>query len=633
MSTPFAVLLSISHRRRFAISANGPLFLGVAGIVASAVACEPVEPEGPTGPVDPPSCPLVLPTAATSCSEPGCAATTGTRTITRSDLAATDASRWLVIAHAGSDLFDNQNLTLTYEEETVGALTPAAGPTVTSSARTRSSAKANRLKRHARLRAQWGDDVYKSIFGAERRRRIETERRIRAASPRAPLSLRAPATAIRGLNRARLPPGARAQQASCTLEMPQCGSTSLCIISEGSTQGTCESSLSIKFRPDPSTPSSFDTVNATVRAVGNFGAIVVDDADAASVSAQDVDDLLDRFERRIAPLDHAFFGLPRDQNGNDRDGNGVVILFMTSRVSQVGAGIVGFFQSLDLRPESEVASSNAADILYLQPPGASISLDQLSGTIGHEYQHLINYYAKVINRGSSPEAVWLDEGLSTFAEDMLGYGGDAFRNVAAYLEGISDTSITGFGLLFSNDNDADSMERRGAAHLLVRYHFEQAGGANFSSDPSVVNDLGGVAAVRQLVQNDDTGIEAFSGTGRRFSQWVQDLLTAVAIDGAGIPNVSCNPDFTFASPETDAFTGFQRGLDLRTPIRVPGGAMIPLNGPATLSFESESVPVPLNGGEIRTLETPNGTTRIRLIGPVDDDIEMGLRIIATAPAP
>ena len=105
------------------------------------------------------------------------------------------------------------------------------------------------------------------------------------------------------------------------------------------------------------------------------------------------------------------------------------------------------------------------------------------------------------------------------------------------------------------------------------------------------------------------------------------MLTTIALDGAGIPNASCNPSFTLAAPVVDDFTGFQRGIDLRTSIPVPGGSTIPLNGPMTLSLEAEDVPVPLNGGEIRTINTPTAVTRVRVIGPNDEDIEVGLRII------
>lgn len=566
-------------------------------------------------------CPAELPEVMTSCTVSGCTATTGTRTVALADLDAADADRWLVIAYAGSELFDNQIINLEYTEERAGALTAR---------RADARSRYGKGGRHREsIEQAWGTEAYESVFGPHRRSRVEVERRLRAANPQRPLSLAGvTGTAIRGRTAASLPPDVQAQQSTCSQAAPACGAAALCVIPSGATEGTCESRVTIKFRPMLDRPSMFEPVEATVRAVGTFGAIVVDDADMARLTDEDVATLSDRFERRIAPLDHAFFGRPVDDAGNDRDGNGVVILFFTSRVAQLGSNLVGFFQSLDLSPVADAPASNEADILFLQPPGPQISLDQLSGTIGHEYQHLINFYTKVINRGSSPETVWLDEGLSTFAEDMLGYGSDAFRNVAAYLTSVSDTSLTGFGLINTNEREADSLERRGAAHLLVRYFFEQAGGAQYDdSDPGAITDNGGVAAVRQLVSTADTGIDAFADSGRSFSAWIRDLLTVVAIDGANIPDVSCNPSFTLEAPETDAFTGFQRGLDLRTPIAVTGGVTIPLNGPMTLPFEALNVPVPLNGGEIRTLDTPSGVTRIGLLGPVDEDVTLGLRIL------
>ena len=61
-----------------------------------------------------------------------------------------------------------------------------------------------------------------------------------------------------------------------------------------------------------------------------------------------------------------------------------------------------------------------------------------------------------------------------------------------------------------------------------------------------------------------------------------------------------------------------RGLDLRTSIPDPEGMTIPLNGPMTATFETESVPVPANGGEIRTVEIPSGSVRISIAGPAED---------------
>jgi len=277
-----------------------------------------------------------------------------------------------------------------------------------------------------------------------------------------------------------------------------------------------------------------------------------------------------------------------------------------------------------------VPSSNGADLLYIQPPTGDVNIENISGTLAHEYMHLIGYYAKVINRQSSPEERWLDEGIASFAEDVSGYGADAFTNIAGYLATVGETSLTGFGLSHTSEGETDTAgPRRGMAHLLVRYLFEQKGAATFPG-AGQVTDAGGVAAVKALVQSPATGVDLFttSSTGRSFAAWMQDLLTVVAIDGASYKDVSCNPAYTLADVETDAYTGYSRGIDLRTSMVDFSGATIPLNGPILSTFEAEDVPVPSNGGEIRTLSTPSGLTRVGIAADATlEDYTVGLRVL------
>ena len=129
-------------------------------------------------------------------------------------------------------------------------------------------------------------------------------------------------------------------------------------------------------------------------------------------------------------------------------------------------------------------------------------------------------------------------------------------------------------------------------------------------------------------------VHAFTAarTGRSLEAWVRDLLTVVAIDGADFPGVSCNSAFTLADPESDDYTGYTRGIDLRTSMVDFSGATIPLNGPATTTFQSEAgVPVPANGGEIRTLSVASGTTLVELIADAEATADAfgGLRVLPT----
>jgi hypothetical protein len=532
------------------------------------------------------------PSAPVTCTEGSCNATTGTKTFGKAELA---AGEWVVVSWASSEVAAaSENTNVIYTRTSAGGLTARS---------IRTAPRGSALSAEERA----------IVYSKERLEKLEAERFLRSIAKHGPEGPALP-TGIRGRTAELLPKGAKTQAMTCSDTMPKaCGATSLCVIPPGMTSGTCESAVTIKFFGTG--PAATD-VASTVRKVGENVAVVVDDVNNAAVSAADVDALVQRFDEHIAPRDHQFFGEPKD-NGKDFDGNGVVIVFLTSRVGQIRSSLVGFFFSDDLR--RDVAHSNQADVLYMQPPGGSVTLDALSGTIAHEYMHIINYYAKVIKGGSDQEEVWLDEGLATFAEDVVGYGRDSFANVLAYLGAPGDTSLTGFGLIASSEQDADGFERRGFGQLMVRYIFEQRGGAEYPSGPGMVTDKGGVAAIRSIVQGPETGIDALlkGGSGRDFDTWLGDLLTTVAIDGTSKADLACNGKYNFQPPEQDPYTMFQRGIDLRGTVRVPGGMDIPLRGPNIVSLESEEVPFPINGGEFRSVM---GAATVRVGGPADGKV-------------
>jgi hypothetical protein len=582
--------------RRF-LRRLAPMYTGLALALAAGSGC------GETNNPDPGTCPSSLPLSPVTCTLPDCNLTTGAKLYGETTVQKETSDSWLVVSHVSSEVLDNENLEIEYGLEEAGALRAAR----------RRASKALQLPSgpSGRFEAQ--------------RRRVDAEANLRSwQRPDLAQSGNLTGTAIR---RGQLTAGLtviRAGQATCSETAPACPAKELCVIPNAQTTGSCESVLSLKFRTDV---ASFVPVTATVERVGTFGAIVVDEAD--TVSDANLDALLARFEDRIAPVDHALFGRAVNAQGLDRDRNGVVILFITSRVGSISPDLVGFFQADDLVDPATLPVSNGADILYLQPPSTTITLDSLSGTIGHEYQHLINAYAKVVNRGSSQETVWLDEGLSSFAEDILGYGGDAFANIALYLANVENTSLTGNGLINTSPNSADSAERRGMGHLLVRYLYEQQGAARLGPGPGDIVDDGGAGAVKALVQSADTGIDLFSqtSTGRSFDSWLDDLLTMVALDDAGFSKAGCQDRYRLRDAESDTFTGFQRGLRLRTSIRLPTGDTLPLNGPSTATLANEQVPIPSNGGEIRTLKIVNNPIRLTLRGPAED-FSIGFRVIA-----
>jgi len=180
---------------------------------------------------------------------------------------------------------------------------------------------------------------------------------------------------------------------------------------------------------------------AEVMAVSSAAIVVADTARPANgFSTSDFQGFAAAFDTLVAPLVRRNFG-----RETDLDANGRVILFFTpevNRLTEAGSErfVGGFFFSRDLFPRVSTprlqacATSNEAEILYLMvpDPGGTINQNARSvdfvrrlalSTIGHEFQHLVNAARRihVLNLPSNRvfEEVWLNEGLSHAAEELL----------------------------------------------------------------------------------------------------------------------------------------------------------------------------------------------------------------------
>jgi hypothetical protein len=142
------------------------------------------------------------------------------------------------------------------------------------------------------------------------------------------------------------------------------------------------------------------------------------------------------FDTLVYPMDTRFFGDP-----SDIDTNGKVVLFFTKAVNDLTAGpgayVAGFFFGRDLFPLTAVGglqacgASNVGELVYLMVPdpvrGQSFSKTNVSATtvstIAHEFQHLINAARRLyVNTTAADfEEIWLNEGLSHIAEELLFY--------------------------------------------------------------------------------------------------------------------------------------------------------------------------------------------------------------------
>lgn len=201
-------------------------------------------------------------------------------------------------------------------------------------------------------------------------------------------------------------------------------------------------------------------VRARCVAIGD-GVIIYADASIQSPASSLIADLRQRFEEVIQPRIRDVFGNepPSGPNGESR-----LSILLTDSMSE---GIAGIFYGIDLynRNESNIQQreSNERKIIYVKYSLANTVTR--FGTIAHEFQHMVNYYQKQRLGGTGTfEAVWLNEGLSKYAEEVCGYGilqGDS--NTAELIK-LSQQNFTSLSL-----TNFSGLNSYGLSYLFVRF--------------------------------------------------------------------------------------------------------------------------------------------------------------------
>ena len=217
-------------------------------------------------------------------------------------------------------------------------------------------------------------------------------------------------------------------------------------------------------------------------------------------------------------LDVQNFGAP-----TDTDGDGRITILFTPGVNVLpappGAIVGGLFASRDLVPVAQCVASNEGEMFYMPVPDPNATLNGnytnkalvANGNLGvlvHEFQHLINAGRRMyVNNASSFEEVWLNEGLSHIAEELLYYrisGSSPRANIdlplvlstQAQIDAFNAYGIDNFGRLMSYMAApetsspfglTDLLEMRGAIWQLLRYSADSKGGAEQSTWSALVN--------------------------------------------------------------------------------------------------------------------------------------------------
>jgi hypothetical protein len=174
-------------------------------------------------------------------------------------------------------------------------------------------------------------------------------------------------------------------------------------------------------------------VGAIAQSVGGHVAIYVDStAPANGLTTADLDSLRDAFNQNLYPADVAAFG-----NESDIDNNGLVVVLMTNAINKLVTAqqcvttgyVAGFFFGADIDPVTH-SQWNNGEIFYTVVADSSGTLSCPHTNTGvkrvvpvtfiHEFQHMISYNQHVLMRGGGGEVLWLNEGMSHYAEELGG---------------------------------------------------------------------------------------------------------------------------------------------------------------------------------------------------------------------
>ncbi len=287
--------------------------------------------------------------------------------------------------------------------------------------------------------------------------------------------------------------------------------------------------------------SAFTNVIATAKYVGPKGAIFLDDVVPAGGFLQaghrHPRPALRRRRVGVSPnmyqIDTTAFG-----RESDIDANGKVIFLLTDAVNDLsgscssGSVILGFFFGGDLLPRSgSNAGSNEAEIFYGLVPnttgGCAVSKSyvkqQIAPVFIHEFQHMISYNQHVLVRpGVRGEEVWLNEGLSHFAEELggrllgdgPGQGQASTRLIQFMIPNLLNANDYLFDpeahFLITPSSSTGTLEERGANWLFVRWIADH-----------YATDTLGTSLTRQLVGTSLLGsVNVQAATGTSMSQLI-----------------------------------------------------------------------------------------------------------------
>lgn len=379
---------------------------------------------------------------------------------------------------------------------------------------------------------------------------------------------------------------------------------------------------------------------AFVRAISERAVIVADSANPdGGFTDDDYQAFATAFDTLVYPVNVENFGAPADIDQNGRS-----LIFFTSAVNALtpagDSSIVGgFFFGRDLLPETPsgglpgCGGSNQAELFYLLVPDPAGVInnnvrtkDQVArrtiGVLAHEFQHLINASRRLfVNNAREFEVVWLNEGLSHIAEELLFYRAsglgplqnidlDRLRSSRRILDAVNAYQVSNLGRLRKYLEDPerqspyqldDDLATRGSAWALLRYAADQK---SPSQQPIWF----------ALVNNVEVGLANFTKVFGEGVPRVRDWTVSVYTDDAlpGVPQSFLQPSWNYRSIYPALASGYplatrQLTGSGPTPVTLAGGGAVFFRfgvagntSVVRLTSQSGSVPATVEAALVRT---------------------------------
>ncbi|HEU4964576.1 MAG TPA: choice-of-anchor J domain-containing protein [Bacilli bacterium] len=269
----------------------------------------------------------------------------------------------------------------------------------------------------------------------------------------------------------------------------------------------------------------------TLRAVGKYGEVWVannlnyPDGDPRQALAQITDEqveyLLDQFDNNMYEKEISFFGKPAERTGangyngwyNDESGRVVILVDNIKDSSFYNPNypsyIAGYFSStISDFSDRNVMTIDCYD--WIDRMGPNVARPYMyEGTFAHEFQHLLH------RDTDSAEENFINEGLSDFAQYMVGYGHSTSH--VSFFEQNPKNSLTMWG----DQSDLQILGDYGTAYLFELYMYERFGQEFIQA--LFKNQKQGIAGVNDTLQQ--------MGYDLDFTELYNDFSLATLIDG------------------------------------------------------------------------------------------------------